>query len=70
MEDRAVCFIKISLARYTLQLAPGLTARMAVGADIAQAEPAAIGAMRNWTEMSSGIDGALATPVEGDERWW
>jgi hypothetical protein len=70
MEDRAVGFITIPLARYTLKLPPGLTTGMAVGADIAQAEPAAIGTIRIGTEMPRRIDGALAASVEEDQWRW
>jgi hypothetical protein len=42
---------------------------MAVGADIAQAEPAMIGAIGIGTEMPRRIDGAFAATGEGDDRW-
>ncbi len=61
MENRAVRLVKISLARHTLKLAPGLTTGMAVGADIATPEPAAIRAIGIGTEIPIRIDGALAT---------
>ena len=70
MEDRAVCLVKISLARHTLKLAPGLTTGMAIGADIAQTEPAMIGAIGIGTEMPRRIDGTFAAPVEEDDRRW
>ena len=47
MENRAVRLVKISLARHTLKLTPGLATGMAVGADIAQAEPALVGSNRD-----------------------
>ena len=70
VEDGAVGFIKIALARHTLKLPPGLAAGMAIGADIAQAEPAVVRAIRIGTEMARRINGALAAPVEEDDRRW
>ena len=70
MENRARSLVEISLARHALKLTPGLAAGMAIGADITQTEPAAIRAIRRWTEMSSRIDGALAAPVEADRWRW
>ena len=42
MQDRAVRLRAIALARDTLQLAPGLAARISIGADVAPCEPAVI----------------------------
>jgi len=55
------------MARHTLKLTSGLATGMAIDSEIAQAEPAAIGAIRSWTEMLSSIDGAPAAPGE-EER--
>jgi hypothetical protein len=60
MENRAVRLVKIPLVRDTLKLAPGLTAGMAVGADITTPEPAMIRAIGIGAEMPSRIDGTLA----------
>ena len=43
---------------------------MAIGADIAQAEPAPVGTIGIGTEMRRRIDGAFAAPVEEDDRRW
>jgi hypothetical protein len=43
---------------------------MAIGADMAQAEPAMIRAIGIETKMPSRIDGALAAPVEADDWRW
>ena len=42
VEERAVMFGKVALARGAVQLPPGAAMRMAIGAEIAQPEPAAI----------------------------
>ena len=70
MENRAICFIKITLARDALKLVPGLTTGMAVGADIAQAEPAPVGTIRIGTEMPRRIDGAPSATGEEDRWRW
>jgi hypothetical protein len=68
VENRSLGFIKISLTRRTLKLAPGLTTGMTIGADIAQTEPAVIRTIRIGTEMASRIDGAFAASVEENDR--
>ena len=70
MENGAICFIEITLARDALKLPPGLAAGMAIGADVTAPKPAAIGAIRGWTEMTRRIDGAPAATGEDDERRW
>jgi hypothetical protein len=70
VEDRPMRFVEISAARHTLKLAPRLTARMAVGADVAAAEPAPVGTTWGGTKVLVGVDGALAPSGEGEERRW
>jgi len=53
-----------------LKLPPGLAAGMAIGADIAQAEPAVVRAIRIGTKMARRINGALSTPGEEDRWRW
>jgi hypothetical protein len=61
MKDRAVRLRAIALARDTLQLAPGLAARISIGADVAPCEPAVTGAIRLWTELLLRVDSASAS---------
>ena len=70
MKDRAVRLRKIARAGDTLQLAPGLTAGMAVGADVAAPEPAVIGAIVIWTKVLRGVDGASASPGKDEQGRW
>ena len=70
MEKRAGSLREIALARDALELAPGLATGMAVGADIAAAEPAVIRAIVIGTKMPRGIDGAPASPRKDDHRRW
>src|SRR5438067_13897783 len=51
MTKRAVRLIQISLAGHTRKLLPRLATGMAVGADMAAAEPTVIGAIRSRTEV-------------------
>jgi hypothetical protein len=67
MKNRAMGFVKVSVARDTLQLPPGLTAGMAISAEIAAAEPALVGAIGIGTEVRSGVDGAPASSGAGDD---
>ena len=66
----AACIREIALARDALELVPGLATGMAVGADIAAAEPAVIRAIVIGTKMPRGIDGAPAFPRQDDHRRW
>ena len=70
MKNRALGLVEVALARHTLQLPPGLAARMAIGAEVAAAEPTLVGTMRLGTEVSLGVNGALAASGEGDDRRW
>ena len=51
LKDRAVGFVEVSATRDTLQLPPGLRAGMAVGADVAAAEPAPVGTTWGGTKV-------------------
>ena len=70
MEAGTSRLIEIALARYTLQLPPGLAARMPIGADIPSAKPAVVGAIGFGTEGGMRVDGTLAALGEDDDWWW
>src|SRR5919198_85327 len=57
MQERAVRFQKVSVTSATVQLAPQAPAGVAVGADVAEPEPAAIVAAGMGTEVHRGVDG-------------
>jgi hypothetical protein len=61
---------EISIARDTLQLAPGLAAGGPIRTDVAASEPAMIGASVIRTEVLRGVDGASAPSGEGEESRW
>ena len=62
--------VEIPVTGNTLQLAPGLTAGMPIGADVAASKPAMVGTIRVWTEVRVRIDSPSATSGEADERRW
>lgn len=62
MKNDAMGFGDIPLAGDTLQLAPGLATEMAIGAEVATTEPAAIVATVMRAKVHVGIDGAPAGP--------
>src|SRR5690349_9781744 len=70
MKDRAMMLGKVALARSTLELSPGATTGMAIGAEVAQPEPAAIAAARMGTEVLRGIDSAGASMGRGHGLGW
>jgi hypothetical protein len=70
VKDSAVRLREISIARDTLQLAPGLTAGVPIRTDVAASEPAMIGAIVIRTEVLRGVDGASAPSGEGEESRW
>src|SRR6266446_4823576 len=61
--------LEIAITARAMQLPPGATARMTVGRNIAQAEPAAIRTVGIGTEMPGGVDLARPSP-RGHEAWW
>ena len=61
MQRRAVGLLEIATTARAIQLAPGATAGMPVGRDIAQAEPTAIPTVGIGTEMLGGVDLAPAS---------
>ena len=52
MKERAEGLEKIAATNHTQQLPPGTATRMAIGAEIATAGPAAIGTIRVGAEMA------------------
>jgi hypothetical protein len=70
MKDGAVGLVEIPVTGDTLKLAPGLTTRMPIGADVPAAEPAIVGTIRIGTEVRSGVDSALASSRAGDKGRW
>src|SRR5262245_4504165 len=66
MKERAVRLRKIALAGDPLQLAPGLTTGLTIGAQVAASEPAVVGAIGRRTAVQLGVDGALAS--SGEDR--
>jgi hypothetical protein len=57
------------LAGHTLKLAPQFAARTAIGADIAVAHPAVVGALAVGTEILLCVDRTLAASCAGERRW-
>jgi hypothetical protein len=70
MKDGAVRLREIALAGDTLQLAPGLTAGMTIGADVATAEPPMVSAIWIGAEVRLGVDNAPTSAGEADEGRW
>src|SRR5262245_12596525 len=68
MEHRPTGFREVAVAGDTLQLSPGLAARMAISTDVAVSKSAVIGAIRLWTEVRRRVDNPSATSGEGDHR--
>src|SRR2546423_6574334 len=61
MKKRAVRLHEVSVTRVTIQLSPRATAGMAVGAEVAQPQPASIVTARMRTEGHHGVDGLWAS---------
>src|SRR5215475_4899931 len=70
MEDRPVVFGEIPLARGALELAPGPAIGMAIGAQIAPPEPAAIATASMGAEVLRGIYGARPAVRRGHRLGW
>src|SRR5207253_11412765 len=68
-EDRALGFEKVALTTATIQLPPRTTARMAIRADIAEPEPAAIPTVGIGTEMVRGVNVAPAATCRAKGPW-
>ena len=72
VENRAMGLQKVSLTRGTVQLAPGAAARMPVGAQIPQPEPAPIVTIAVRTKVPGGVNltGAPVRRCHGVGRYW
>src|SRR6266571_9183319 len=70
MEDRTVVFGEIPLARGALELAPGAAMGMAIGAQIAQPQPAAIATALMGAKVLRGIHGARPAVRRGHRLGW
>src|SRR5262249_14887876 len=68
MKDRAEGFEKIAATHDSQQLSPGTAIGMAIGAEIAPADPAAIGTVGVRAEMGGRVDVAAASPRGHDTR--
>ncbi|SRR6266487_234415 len=69
MQERAEGLEKIAATDDAQQLAPGTATGMAIGAEIAPADPAPIGTVRVRTKVRRGVDLAAA-PSRRHEAWW
>src|SRR5262249_47948665 len=70
MADRPVVFGAIPLARGALQLAPGAAMGMAIGAQIAPPQPAAIATAPMGAEVLRGLHGARPAVRRGPRLRW
>src|SRR5215813_9208511 len=68
MKERAMGFEKIASTTAAIQLSPGATAGMSVGADITSPKPAAIATGGIGTELVGGVDVAAAATCR-DKAW-
>src|SRR3989475_8144691 len=65
-----VGLLEVAATAGAMPLAPGATAGMTVGTNIAQPEPAAIATGGIGTEMARGVHLAAASARGDDGRWW
>src|SRR5205823_6193924 len=65
MEQGAVMLWKVPFAGRTVELTPLTPARMAVGAQVAQPQPAAVVTVRMRTKVPRGVDGPWASVGRG-----
>ena len=69
VKERTKGLEKVATTDHTQQLPPGTTIGMAIGAEIAPADPAPIGTVRVRAEMGGGVDLAAAPSRRHDARW-
>src|SRR5262249_35412074 len=70
MKERAEGLEKVAATDHTQQLPPGTATRMAVGAEIAPADPAPIGTVWVRAEVHRGGGLAAAAPCGHEGGWW
>src|SRR5215510_15816029 len=68
MQRGAMGLLEVTFTAGAIQLAPGTAIGMAIGAEIAPSDPAAIGTVGVRAEVRRGVDLA-ATPPRGHEAW-
>src|SRR5262249_29447537 len=69
MQRGALGLLEVPFTAGAIQLAPGTAVGMAVGAEIAPADPAPIGTVRVRAEMQGGVHLAAAPPCGHDAGW-
>src|SRR5499426_528352 len=69
VEQGALGLQKVSIAVGAVQLTPRPTAGMAIGPEVAQAEPAAIATVGSRTELLGGVDLTPASSRRDHQRW-
>ena len=69
MKDRTKGLEKIAVTGDAQQLPPGAPIGMAIGTEIAPADPAVIGTVRVGAAMRGGVDLAAAPPCGHDAGW-
>ena len=70
MQEGAVCFEKVAVAGGAVELTPRATVGMTVGAEVAQAQPAAIATATMGTEVHRGIDLTRTALGQDDRGGW
>src|SRR6266436_106682 len=63
-------FEHIVTAGTTVELPPGSTAGMAIGAQVAQTRPAPVGTIGIGAEVAPRLDLTRASPCRDDAGWW
>src|SRR4030095_2936750 len=69
MKDRPQALQEVAATGDAEQLPPGPSIGVAIGAEIAPADPAPIGTVRVRTEVRRGVDLAAAPPCQDDAGW-
>src|SRR4029450_11573377 len=70
MKERAKGFEKIAATGDAQQLPPGTATGMAIGTEIAPADPASIGTVRGRAKVHRGVNLAAAPPRGHHAGWW
>jgi hypothetical protein len=70
MKERAKGFEKIAATGDAQQLPPGTATGMAIGTEIAPADPASIGTVRVRAKVHRGVNLAAAPPRGHHAGWW
>src|SRR5438132_13063622 len=70
MQRGAMGLLEVTFTAGAIQLAPGTAARMAIGTQVAPADPAAIRTVRVRAEVCRGVHLARAAARGDDTGWW